>query len=56
MSVESMYESLDGRLVKVTQIRRGLPGFLGQHHHVGVDQSECINHNLPVENMSYIIY
>ena len=36
---------LNGRFVKMTEIRSGLSGLLSQHHHVGVNQSKCIDDN-----------
>lgn len=37
---------LNRGLVEVSQVRGRLPWFMSQDHHVGIDQSEGINHHL----------
>lgn len=54
VSVEAVYESLNGGLVEMTKVRRGLPGLLTQHHHVGINQPECIDYNLKIKAISVI--
>jgi hypothetical protein len=43
MPVETVYKSLDGWFVQMTNIARRLPGFLTSHHGSRIDRSECIN-------------
>jgi hypothetical protein len=46
MPVETMYQSLDGRLVQVSQVARCLSALLAGHKGVWVDRSERVNNDL----------
>jgi len=46
INTQSAATDLNGWLIEVAEIRRSLTWLLPQDHHVGVDESECINHNL----------
>ena len=46
MSVEAVDESLDGRLVEVSQVGGTLTRFLAKHERLWVDEPESINDNL----------
>ena len=47
--VQPMDERLYAGLDQVAQHGGGLPGLLAQHHHVRVDQTEGVYHNLPLD-------
>lgn len=44
---EACWSYLDGGLVQMAQVGGGLPGLVSQNHHVGIDQPERIDNNLP---------
>lgn len=46
MAVEAVDECLDGGLVEVPQVGGGLAWLLAQHHCLGADEAERINHHL----------
>jgi hypothetical protein len=54
MSVETVYEGLDGRLVEMTQVRCALTRFLTKHKRLRVDESESIDDNLALDGLNGI--
>ena len=54
MSVETMNEGLDGRLVEMTQVRCALTRFLTKHKRLRVDESESIDDNLSLDGLNGI--
>lgn len=54
MSVETVYEGLDGRLVEMTQVRCALTRFLTKHKRLRVDESESIDDNLSLDGLNGI--
>lgn len=46
VSVETVNQSLNGRLVEVTQVGSCLARLLAHDHRLGLDETECINDNL----------
>lgn len=51
MSVETVDECLNGRLVEVTQVRSTLSRLLAQHEGLWVDQSESVNDDLALDRL-----
>jgi len=51
MSVETVNECLDGRLVQVTQVRSALTWFLPKHKRLWVDESEGIDDNFALDGL-----
>ena len=49
LPVETVDESLDAWFVEMTQHWGCLSRLLTQHHHVGVDQSEGVDDDLPLD-------
>ena len=54
MSVETVNESLDRRLVEVPQVGGTLTWFLAKHERLGVDESESINDDLALHRLNGI--
>jgi len=54
MSVETMNEGLDGRLIEMTQVRCALTRFLAKHKRLRVDESESIDDNLSLDGLNGI--
>ena len=54
MSVETVNEGLDGRLVEMTQVRCALTRFLTKHKRLRVDESESIDDNLSLDGLNGI--
>lgn len=54
MSVEPVNEGLDGWLVQVPQVGRGLSGLLTQHHRLRVDQSKRVDYHLALDALDGI--
>jgi hypothetical protein len=47
-------QSLDGRLVQVTQIGGGLSGLLTHDNRLGLDKTECIDDNLAFDGLDWV--
>jgi len=54
MSVETVNEGLDGRLIEMTQVRCALTRFLTKHKRLRVDESESIDDNLSLDGLNGI--
>jgi len=54
MSVETVNEGLDGRLIEMTQVRCALTRFLTEHKRLRVDESEGIDDDLSLDGLDRI--
>mmetsp|Transcript_13927 Transcript_13927/g.34321 ORF Transcript_13927/g.34321 Transcript_13927/m.34321 type:complete len:229 (+) Transcript_13927:118-804(+) len=51
VAVEAVDERLDGGLVEVAQVGGGLARLLAEHHGLGADQAERVNHHLALHTL-----
>jgi len=54
--VEAVDKGLDGRLVEVTQVGCALAGLLAKHQRLGIDESERIDYDLPLDGLDGVDY
>lgn len=54
MSIEAVDESLNGRLVEMSQVGGTLTGFLAEHKRLWVDEPESIDDNLAFDRLNRI--
>mmetsp|Transcript_9898 Transcript_9898/g.15865 ORF Transcript_9898/g.15865 Transcript_9898/m.15865 type:complete len:221 (+) Transcript_9898:722-1384(+) len=51
MTIESMNKCLNRRLLKMSNVARGLTRFLSQHHKLRIDQTEAVNDDLSFDGL-----
>eukprot|EP00978_Attheya_sp_CCMP212_P048675 scaffold559185_cov55-Attheya_sp.AAC.1 len=51
MTIESMDEGLNARLVEVTNVARRLTGFLSEHHELWINEAKAVNDDLSLDTL-----
>lgn len=54
MSIQTVYESLNGRFIEVTEVGGALPGFLAKHEGLRVYQSESVDDDFSFDGLDRI--
>ena len=52
VSIETVDEGLNGRLVNVSYIGRSLTSFAARNHGLGLDESESVDYNLALDRLN----